>query len=172
MSMYCISSQWYASSSYLNLQREQAPARQAPARPPCVAPVLPHSPRLRVGAPSCRRRQCPAQQRHRLLERLDKYVHLLPRVINVQARPRRRRDAQFAMQRLRAVVPGAHGDALQVEHSRQVAAVHAVDVERAQGCARAARPVHAHLLQRCQPLVQVLGKLRLVCVHALHAEPL
>ncbi len=57
-------------------------------------------------------------------------VDLLGDRVEVEARARRRGDAEAGHQRLGAVVARAHGDALPVEDLRDVVGVDALDVER------------------------------------------
>ena len=64
------------------------------------------------------------------MQPVDQPVDLLGDRVEVEARARRRGDAEPRHQRLRAVVAGADGDAFPVEDLRDVVRVDPGDVER------------------------------------------
>jgi hypothetical protein len=78
------------------------------------------------------------------------------RGVEPEARPRGRIDAEGPHERLGAVVPGAHGDALRVEEAGDVVRMHPVDVERDDAAAiRPPRPVDGDALETLQRLERV-----------------
>lgn len=65
-------------------------------------------------------------------EAVDQPVHVRHGVVHGERRPRRRRYAELAHQRLRAVVPGAHADPVAPEDLPNVVRVRALERERDQ----------------------------------------
>src|SRR5919201_965173 len=108
----------------------------------------------------------PAERGHRVRQQGD----LLGRVVHREARTARADDAAPAHQRLRAVMTGAHGDALRVEGGGDVVGMPAVDRERDDGGTLASRAVDPHSRDRAQHLHRLQGKRLLVLAHTLHAE--
>ena len=107
-------------------------------------------------------------------ERLDEPVDLVVGRVHVGARPRRRGDAERAVQGLRAVVADAHDDAGLVEELADVVGVHPVDRD-ATSPARVdtdARADDAHAGQRGDALDDARRELGLVSGDLVHADRL
>src|SRR6478736_9070903 len=112
-----MTSRYICSSS---LMRARVPAA-APAKP---APPLPGGLRRAYA----RSRSCPERLLH-LVEPGDQPIDVVGNRIEIEARARRRGDAEPCHQGLRAVVARADGDALPVEDLRDVVGVHALEPE-------------------------------------------
>src|SRR5512138_2521242 len=65
-----------------------------------------------------------------LVDAFDQRIDFALRAIEIEAGTRRRRDAELLMQRLRAMVPGAHRDPVAVEDLRHIVRVDSVEGER------------------------------------------
>jgi len=94
--------------------------------------ALSSSPRRLSATIHARRRIALAELLEELLRtpnRLDKRVDVFARAVQVERGARRRTDPKRSVQRLRAVVTGADGDAVLVYKSGEVVCVHACDVE-------------------------------------------
>jgi MFS family permease len=94
-----------------------------------------------------RRRGAASVELHDLpdaIEPDDQSLHVRDRVVDRERRPRRRRYAELAHQRLRTVMSGAHADALAPEDLPDVVRMRALQRERNQRSAvdRRERPVH------------------------------
>src|SRR5205814_5481799 len=105
-------------------------------------------------------------------QRLDEPVDLLARVVDGQARSRRRGNAQAVHQDLRAVVAGADADRMPVEDLGDVVAVYALELERDDPGTVVAdrRAEHAQPGHLAPALERVGGELRPVRVSRIEAD--
>src|SRR6266699_5828014 len=87
-------------------------------------------------------------------------VDLVRSVVQVEAGPGRRLDAEGPVQRPGAVMTGAHGDAELVEHLAGIVRMHLVDDERhgAAAVLGGQRPEHPHALDAGQRFERLAGQ--------------
>src|SRR5437868_15339201 len=100
-------------------------------------------------------------------------VDLLGDGVEVEARAVRRSDAELAHKRLAAVVPGADGDSVLVEHLRDVVRVHVAEVEADDpGAPLRRRPVERDAGDLAELLERVGGERMLVLLDRFQPDPL
>ena len=106
------------------------------------------------------------------VQAVDQAVDLLARGVHGERGAAARGDAEPAHQRLRAVVAGAHADALAAEDLGDVVRVHAVEGERAHGAAvrEVARPVERQVGHLAQALDGVADDVARVLPHLVHPD--
>src|SRR5215210_2464987 len=104
-------------------------------------------------------------------ERLDQRIYLVLGVVQVEARPRRRRDAEPAHQRLGAVVAAPYRDPLVVQDLGEVMGVNVRQREGDEPHPVLLRTVYRDALDLRESPVSVLSQPPLVLPHVLHADP-
>src|SRR3954469_10438346 len=107
-----------------------------------------------------------------VLQPLDERVYFGRRRVQVRRHPGRALHAEAFVRRLRAVVPGAYGDAAAVEQLADVVRVHALELEgdRATAQRSVLRAEHGQPGHRREALERVAGDRLLVRTDVVHAE--
>ena len=115
-----------------------------------------------------------AEKLFRFAERLDEHIHFVARVVEIKAGAGRRVDAEFLVQRHRAMVAGADGDAVLVEKRGEIVRVNVAEGERHQAAAffHVERAVEDDLDEVLEAVDGVLGDLLFVLADFVQADAL